>query len=707
MIYPGNFAINYEYNNFDDLVRITNASTQAQIWKLDEVNNNGQIKKATYGNIQSSYEYDDYNRLKRINVPNTIDFQYVFNDKQQLDSRTELYAGIGFKEEFSYDELNRLTSCKIGNATKSIIYNTNSSNNQIISKDSIGSGFEYNFPKEGYPIINSKLQSFTPDNAYKPNNHTIHYTSRLKVMDITDDVPNNSFDRKLNIEYGIDNQRFKQTYTDENNQSNTTWFTDGFERTEFANNQYKEINYIFAGDKLVAMNIATDVPNGGAGMHYVYTDYLGSLRCITNSAGVVEQKLGFDAWGNRRNPETGALIIAAPTGLLTPRGFTGHEHLDAFGLINMNGRVYDPAISMFLSPDPYIQAPTMTQNFNRYSYCLNNPLMYTDPSGEWFTADDLIAAGAGFAFNYVAYGIKHGDWGGNALKAGAVGALTAWLGWNTGGASVGLSQFIGNMAINTAASYIIPPINIPISSNSSISISPSFMLGSNGLGFGMNVSGNYNINLGNGYSMNLGVSLTGMDNAASTGTGLAGSLFTLGGGASISKGEYALGLYSTNFSSSDGTSQRVGGMSAKAGKFSFRYENDGALPFQHTGLGDGGDAYRTAALQLGWDDYSLGFSLFTGDYKTAKNKVGGDGRMKAGYYAGGNVDDFRLGALYVGYGEYRAGVNSENVRDFIQNQTIHNSHLFCGKQLLAGFTRKNTDWNPYFNYQTRNTYTLW
>jgi hypothetical protein len=50
----------------------------------------------------------------------------------------------------------------------------------------------------------------------------------------------------------------------------------------------------------------------------------------------------------------------------------------------MNGRVYDPVIARFLSPDNYVQSPTSSQGFNRYSYCLNNPLKYTDPSGEFF-----------------------------------------------------------------------------------------------------------------------------------------------------------------------------------------------------------------------------------------------------------------------------------------------------------------------------------
>ena len=47
----------------------------------------------------------------------------------------------------------------------------------------------------------------------------------------------------------------------------------------------------------------------------------------------------------------------------------------------MNGRLYDPLAGRFLSADNSIQDPTNTQHYNRYSYCLNNPLKYSDPSG--------------------------------------------------------------------------------------------------------------------------------------------------------------------------------------------------------------------------------------------------------------------------------------------------------------------------------------
>ena len=52
----------------------------------------------------------------------------------------------------------------------------------------------------------------------------------------------------------------------------------------------------------------------------------------------------------------------------------------------MNGRIYDPTLGRFLQADPHIQAPMNSQNYNRYSYVLNNPLSYTDPSGYFFTS---------------------------------------------------------------------------------------------------------------------------------------------------------------------------------------------------------------------------------------------------------------------------------------------------------------------------------
>jgi RHS repeat-associated protein len=123
-------------------------------------------------------------------------------------------------------------------------------------------------------------------------------------------------------------------------------------------------------------------------LYFTETDHLGSIISLLDESGTYVEKYLYDPWGRRRNPVTWSYdSIPAPT--LIDRGFTGHEHLDEFGLINMNGRMYDPYIGRFLSVDPIIQFPGNSQSFNGYGYCLNNPLSYSDPSGMLVAPPDL------------------------------------------------------------------------------------------------------------------------------------------------------------------------------------------------------------------------------------------------------------------------------------------------------------------------------
>lgn len=97
-----------------------------------------------------------------------------------------------------------------------------------------------------------------------------------------------------------------------------------------------------------------------------------SILSVIDENGTKVFDASYDAWGKQT-------VMLNTIGLL--RGYTGHEMLKEFNLINMNGRVYDPVLGRFLSPDKYVQEADNSQNYNSYSYCLNNPLKYTDPSG--------------------------------------------------------------------------------------------------------------------------------------------------------------------------------------------------------------------------------------------------------------------------------------------------------------------------------------
>ena len=95
--------------------------------------------------------------------------------------------------------------------------------------------------------------------------------------------------------------------------------------------------------------------------------------------------IGYDAWGNRRNPLTSAVLSDAElvsANRITTRGYTGHEHLDEMGLINMNARLYDPKLGLFISVDP--QADSYPGTYP-YAYCEGDPMNRIDPDGmDWY-----------------------------------------------------------------------------------------------------------------------------------------------------------------------------------------------------------------------------------------------------------------------------------------------------------------------------------
>lgn len=184
---------------------------------------------------------------------------------------------------------------------------------------------------------------------------------------------------ELELEYGADGQRISSKLKETESLKRTRHYLPNFEKQVFTdNNKEQQIHYIAGGDGLAAIYVIED---GVGSMYYTYTDYLGSILKVTDNIGNLVAEQSFDAWGRKRNAAnwTYSTIAAVPDWLY--RGYTGHEHYEEFALINMNGRMYDPLLGRMLSVDNYVQDNT-TQNYNRYTYALNNPLKYTDPSGE-------------------------------------------------------------------------------------------------------------------------------------------------------------------------------------------------------------------------------------------------------------------------------------------------------------------------------------
>jgi RHS repeat-associated protein len=192
----------------------------------------------------------------------------------------------------------------------------------------------------------------------------------------------------LSYIYGNDQQRIKGTLVQNGVTTNIRYYLGGYEK-DITNGVVRHIHYISNGQNLIAMIVRE---NGTDSYYYIYTDHIGSILTVSNENGSIAAEQNFDAWGRKRNVSnwTYNAIPTVPSWLY--RGFTGHENLSQFLLINMNGRIYDPIVGRMLSPDNNLQMPDFTQNYNRYSYALNNPLRFTDPDGESITGAVVVGA---------------------------------------------------------------------------------------------------------------------------------------------------------------------------------------------------------------------------------------------------------------------------------------------------------------------------
>lgn len=206
------------------------------------------------------------------------------------------------------------------------------------------------------------------------NGLTVTYTASNKTATITRGTTSISFD------HDPEHQRYSQLSA-----SGLTLYIGGggvlAERFVGSGSTVQWTNYLFAAGQMVGVFVERS--DETVATRYFHLDHLGSVSVITDENGVVVERLSYDAWGVRRHPDGTPDPAHAITSQST-RGFTGHEQLDSVGLIHMNGRVYDPLLARFGTPDPMTENPFSTQGWNRYSYVGNSPVNFTDPSGYCF-----------------------------------------------------------------------------------------------------------------------------------------------------------------------------------------------------------------------------------------------------------------------------------------------------------------------------------
>jgi RHS repeat-associated protein len=370
MTYPGGFVANYVYSN--GYLKEIRKGDNSLIWRLDSINGFSQPKKYSLGpgSLFTRCYYDTLGFLTK-KITGNFEQYFSFNvPTGNLMSRRNKYplpdTTFDKTESFTYDNLDRLITAQISGGTQKAV--TYADNGNILSRTGIGT---YSYDPASINAV-TEINPFGQD--FIPNNQDITYTSFNKVLTIADTVLTDPY--TMSMTYGPDRQRVKRVQTKNGAVQKTKYYSLQYEK-EITGGSTIEINYISSPYGLVAVNRKV---NSADTTFYVGTDHLGSIMALFDSGGNVKEKFSYDAWGRRRNPSDWT-YFNVPNPIRLERGFTGHEHYEIFKLIDMNGRVYDPVIGRFLSPDPFIQSPDFTQSYNSYSYCLNNPLKFSDPSG--------------------------------------------------------------------------------------------------------------------------------------------------------------------------------------------------------------------------------------------------------------------------------------------------------------------------------------
>ncbi len=455
--YTTTSQVRNEYNAYGELIRQWDAGTNKLIREVQSINSHGQVTQMKYGNGYTlTNTYNNWFYLQNIIHKNgsltAVNMDYDYDVlKGVLKSRNN--KNFSKNESFEYDQLDRLLKERVNNVL--INEYTYDKRGRMTYNSNIGS---YQYANNSYQL--NQITFNNPGTQLKQNRgfHEVTYNAFKSPMEVY--LPNKD---RIQFEYGILETRSAMYYgnTDTNISSkpNRKYYTsDGSVEVTKTGNQYKVVTYI-NGDGYSASYIKIEELTGNllktSKKYFLHRDNQGSIVAITDAeSGAISEQRFFDAWGNLTSViQNGIVVPIPPSGaggiLLLDRGYTGHEHLLSVGLINMNARLYDPQLRRFLSPDNFVQEPYNTQNYNRYGYVLNNPLLYTDPSGEEFFTAVLIGVGVAILTNGINNGIQGKPFWHGIGKSATIGGVSGAISMGIGAVASSISTSVGT--VGTAA----------------------------------------------------------------------------------------------------------------------------------------------------------------------------------------------------------------------------------------------------------------
>lgn len=424
--YPSGLAVENVFNAWGYLATTQNFDSKKVYRTITEMDQRNNVIGVTLGNGASStfdYRGDNgyLNYIRSGSGNNLQNYSYQFDTSGNLYRRRAKIAGSTVTEDFTYDNWHRVLTANttgLASGSRSLNYAYDNLGNLKTKSDvSNVDGYLYGGEGAGVHGVSSVtdsqgIKTYQYDgrgNVIVSDNRTIQYTPLNNPHTII-----GADATIVGLQYNPQEQLMAQTVTQGSSSHQTHYYH---------NNQYELISTdddiyekSYVGDYFVHIQKygAADTTQE----QYLYRDHIGSVDMVTDDAaipitytgkggGTAGLRMAFDPWGERRyddweDGDQGLREQMVDVSIATTSlGYTGHRQLDAVGLVHMKGRVYDPQIGRFLSPDFYVQYPFASQSYNRYSYVLNNPLSFTDPEGEFIPL--IIGGGVLLYRAYSAY----------------------------------------------------------------------------------------------------------------------------------------------------------------------------------------------------------------------------------------------------------------------------------------------------------------
>ena len=374
-IFPGSdgYQINYSYypgSGF--LQKVVGQSDNREYVVCTDYQPNGKMAAIVQGNgVETTYGYDPYSeRLLSINVQrnNTS----IMTRSYRYEPSGDIWrVGCGETDTaftYAYDSLHRLKS-EYSGSTESARYEYNPIGN-MTSKSVGAMVFDYTVYDPDHPHAVSNVQLSGQGHAYSYDANG----NMVSGPDFTDPAT----PRNRQITYNADNMPTQIRYGSnevttiayDGNSERAIKRSPGSKKTLYVSSGYEIIDgtphkYIFAGNLRVAMI-------KGSETYYFHKDHLNSSSVITRQDGTLYESTQYMPYGGER--EGGNIAV-------TDYQFTDQEHDRSTGLYNYDARLYDPVVGRFITADSLVPEWYDPQALNRYSYCINNPLVYLDPNG--------------------------------------------------------------------------------------------------------------------------------------------------------------------------------------------------------------------------------------------------------------------------------------------------------------------------------------